>query len=122
MRRTLQAIVCLALVFIFSSLSTYSLPLSTRGRWIIDSKTGLRVKLVCVNWPAHTQSMLIEGLNHRPLKELADEAIKLKFNCVRLTYATHMFTRYANRTIEENFDLLDLKPAKVDWFSITRLY
>ncbi|KAG6575267.1 hypothetical protein SDJN03_25906, partial [Cucurbita argyrosperma subsp. sororia] len=56
--------------------------------------------------------MLIEGLNHRPLKELADEAIKLKFNCVRLTYATHMFTRYANRTIEENFDLLDLKLAK----------
>ena len=56
--------------------------------------------------------MLIEGLNHRPLKELVDEAIKLKFNCVRLTYATHMFTRYANRIIEENFDLLDLKSAK----------
>ncbi|XP_022975076.1 uncharacterized protein LOC111474049 [Cucurbita maxima] len=58
------------------------------------------------------ESMLIEGLNHRPLKELADEAIKLRFNCVRLTYATQMFTRYANRTVEENFDLLDLEQAK----------
>ncbi|KAG6592301.1 hypothetical protein SDJN03_14647, partial [Cucurbita argyrosperma subsp. sororia] len=56
--------------------------------------------------------MLIEGLNHRPLKELADEAIKLRFNCVRLTYATQMFTRYANRIVEENFDLLDLEQAK----------
>ncbi|KAL0556755.1 hypothetical protein IC582_005271 [Cucumis melo] len=112
MERTMQVILLLALVFLFSSLSTYSLPLSTRGRWIIDSKTGQRVKLVCVNWPSHTQSMLIEGLNHRPLKELADEAIKLRFNCVRLTYATHMFTRYANRTVEENFDLLDLGQAK----------
>ncbi|XP_022158417.1 uncharacterized protein LOC111024908 [Momordica charantia] len=109
---TLQAIVFLALVFVFSSVSAFSLPLSTRVRWIIDSKTGRRVKLVCVNWPSHTQSMLAEGLNHRPLKELADEAIKLRFNCVRLTYATHMFTGYANRTIEENFDLLDLKQAK----------
>ncbi|XP_023536240.1 uncharacterized protein LOC111797470 [Cucurbita pepo subsp. pepo] len=83
-----------------------------KKRWIVDSTTGRRVKLVCVNWPSHTQSMLIEGLNHRPLKELADEAIKLRFNCVRLTYATQMFTRYANRTVEENFDLLDLEQAK----------
>ncbi|XP_022157747.1 uncharacterized protein LOC111024383 [Momordica charantia] len=58
---------------------------------------------------------LAEGLNHRALKELADAAIKLRFNCLCLflTYATHMFTRYANRMIEENFDLLDLKQAKV---------
>ena len=110
--RTFLTILLLALVFVFSPLSANSLPLSTRGRWIIDSQTGRRVKLVCMNWPSHTQSMLIEGLNHRPLKDLADEAIKLRFNCVRLTYATHMFTRYANRTIEENFDLLDLKQAK----------
>ncbi|XP_023533776.1 uncharacterized protein LOC111795530 [Cucurbita pepo subsp. pepo] len=111
MGRTFQVVLFLAL-FVFLSPSVYSLPLSTKGRWIIDSTTGRRVKLVCVNWPSHTQSMLIEGLNHRPLKELADEAIKLRFNCVRLTYATHMFTRYANRTVEENFDLLDLEPAK----------
>ena len=112
MERTIQVILLLALVSVFSSFSAYSLPLSTHGRWIIDSQSGKRVKLVCVNWPSHTQSMLIEGLNHRPLKELADEAIKLRFNCVRLTYATHMFTRYANRTVEENFDLLDLEQAK----------
>ena len=111
MGRAFQVVLFLAL-FVFLSPSVYSLPLSTKGRWIVDSTTGRRVKLVCVNWPSHTQSMLIEGLNHRPLKELADEAIKLRFNCVRLTYATQMFTRYANRTVEENFDLLDLEQAK----------
>ena len=50
--------------------------------------------------------MVVEGLNHRPLKELKeleDEAIKLTFNYVPLTY----------RTIEENFYLLGLKHAKV---------
>lgn len=109
---TSQTLVFLPLIFsLFSSLS-YSLPLSTRGRWIVDSTTGRRVKLTCINWASHTQSMLIEGLDRRPLKDLADEAVKLGFNCVRLTYATHMFTRYANRTVEENFDLLDLRASK----------
>ncbi|XP_022958497.1 uncharacterized protein LOC111459707 [Cucurbita moschata] len=107
-----QTLMLLAFISLFSSLSN-SLPLSTRGRWIVDSTTGRRVKLVCVNWPSHTQSMLIEGLANRPLKDLADELVSLKFNCVRLTYATHMFTRYANRTVEENFDLLDLRASKV---------
>ncbi|XP_038875504.1 glycosyl hydrolase 5 family protein-like [Benincasa hispida] len=95
----------------FFSLS-YSFPLSTNGRWIVDS-AGRRMKLMCVNWPSHTQSMLIEGLDRRPLKDLADEVVRLRFNCVRLTYATHMFTRYANRTVQENFDLLDLKASKM---------
>lgn len=111
MGSTTQTFVFLAFMSFVSSLS-HSLPLSTRGRWIVDSSTGRRVKLVCVNWPSHTQSMLIEGLDRRPLKDLADEAVRLRFNCVRLTYATHMFTRYANRTVEENFDLLDLKASK----------
>ncbi|XP_050227071.1 glycosyl hydrolase 5 family protein-like [Mercurialis annua] len=88
----------------------FSMPLSTNGRWIVDSITGIRVKLACVNWPSHMETMLAEGLHEQPLKKIVALLVKQRFNCVRLTYATYMWTRYANRTVSESFDFLpDIK-------------
>nr|XP_043609053.1 glycosyl hydrolase 5 family protein-like [Erigeron canadensis] len=85
-----------------------SLPLSTKSRWVVDELTGERVKFKCVNWPAHLKPMLAEGLDKRPLSLIARHVASLGFNCVRLTWATHMFTRYSNKTVMQSFRDLNL--------------
>ena len=103
--------IALACVFVWLTAKAYSLPLSTSGRWIIDATTGQRVKLVCVNWPSHMQAMLAEGLHLQPLDSITAMVAKLQFNCVRLTYSIHMFTRYANLTIQQSLENYDMKNA-----------
>ena len=106
-------ILCLIALIFFSLFSfSRSLPLSTQGRWIIDARTGERVKLSCVNLVSHAQSMVAQGLDKRPLKELVAEISSRKFNCVRLTWSVHMFTRYAYETIGDVFDGLDIADVK----------
>lgn len=83
-------------------------PLSTRRRWIIDDSTGERAKLLCGNWAGHLQAMLPEGLDKRPLKEMVGEIVKYKFNCVRLTYAIYMWTRFGDRNVGETLADLDI--------------
>ncbi|XP_050226449.1 glycosyl hydrolase 5 family protein-like [Mercurialis annua] len=56
--------------------------------------------------------MLAEGLDKKPLKYLIHKLAKNHFNCVRFTYAVHMYTRYANQTVLETFDFLNLTDAK----------
>ncbi|CAH9132169.1 unnamed protein product [Cuscuta epithymum] len=107
MRQILRTI---ALILSFASLSS-SQPLSTSSRWIVDDKTGQRVKLACASWPGHLEPMIPEGLDRRPLSELASDVAAMGFNCVRLTWATHMFTRHANRTVIEMFVDLGLTEA-----------
>lgn len=102
-------LVCLLLIT-FTALS-HSLPLSTSSRWIVDDATGERVKLACVNLPGHLEAMLPEGLDKRPVKEIAMQIAAMGFNCVRLTWATHMYTRYANLTVAESFSNLGLNEA-----------
>lgn len=103
--------IALACVFVLLTAKAYSLPLSTSGRWIIDATTGQRVKLVCVNWPSHMQAMLAEGLHLQPLDSITAMVAKLQFNCVRLTYSIHMFTRYANLTVLQSLENFDMKNA-----------
>ncbi|XP_022969773.1 uncharacterized protein LOC111468874 [Cucurbita maxima] len=91
--------------------NAYSSSLSTNGRWIVEATTGQRVKLMCVNWPGHMQAMLIEGLHLRPLDNITASVAKLHFNCVRLTYSIHMFTRHANLTVQQSFENFDLNEA-----------
>lgn len=98
--------------FILYAVPCYSLPLKTQGRWLVDERTGERVKLHCANWPAHVFPMLAEGLDKQPLPFIASEIVKNNYNCIRFTFSIHMFTRYANLTIEESFDRLNLKKAK----------
>lgn len=107
-----ESLFLLLLVFISSlQLSSHhanAYPLSTHSRWIIDDTTGERVKLVCGNWAGHLQPMIPEGLDRRPLKELVGELVKNNFNCVRLTYAIYMWTRYQNGIVNDTFNDLDV--------------
>ncbi|GFP88950.1 endoglucanase [Phtheirospermum japonicum] len=98
------------LLLSFATLS-YSLPLSTRSRWIVDEPTGARVKFACVNWAAHLEPMLAEGLDKKSLADIARHVAQMGFNCVRLTWATHMFTRYANLTVAQSFRNLGLQDS-----------
>ncbi|KAI4352506.1 hypothetical protein L6164_006751 [Bauhinia variegata] len=106
---------CLILLLItaaslFASHSN-SFPLSTNNRWIINS-TGQRVKLHCVNWSAHLNAMLVEGLEVQLLKDIVGQVKNLGFNCVRLTWATYMFTRHATARVGETLDSLGLTGVK----------
>ncbi|QCE03763.1 endoglucanase [Vigna unguiculata] len=83
-------------------------PLSTQNRWIIDEATGKRAKLVCANWAGHLQPMIPEGLDQRPLKDIVGELVKHSFNCVCLTYAIYMWTRYGNKNVSATFASLDV--------------
>lgn len=80
----------------------------------MDDASGQRVKLACVNWISHLQAMVVEGLHKRPLREIAGGITAMGFNCVRLTWATYMFTRpsYGNRSVAESLGGLGLSEAK----------
>lgn len=52
--------------------------------------------------------MLPEGLDKRPLKELVAQIVSHKFNCVRLTYAIYMWTRYMDRSVGKTLEELDI--------------
>lgn len=97
------------IVFIIALAPHYSnaYPLSTNNRWIIDESTGQRAKLVCGNWAGHLKPMIPEGLDERPLKDIVSELVENKFNCVRLTYAIYMWTRYGHGNVNATFDTLD---------------
>jgi aryl-phospho-beta-D-glucosidase BglC (GH1 family) len=105
---------CLILLLAFSIFSSHSnsLPLSSNKRWIVD-ESGKRVKLHCVNWSSHLNAMIAEGLNRIPLEKLIAQLKELGFNCVRYTWATHMFTRYSTYKVGENFDKLNLHGTRL---------
>ncbi|KAL3499287.1 hypothetical protein ACH5RR_038380 [Cinchona calisaya] len=103
----------LAILVLFFAVSSNALPLSTKSRWIIDDSTGERVKLVCGNWEGHLEPLLPEGLSKRPLDEISRHISLMGFNCVRLTWAVHMYTRYSNLTVAQNFHDLNLTDALV---------
>ncbi|XP_073301211.1 glycosyl hydrolase 5 family protein-like [Primulina huaijiensis] len=105
-------LVRLLLLFSYATLH-HSLPLSTSSRWIIDEHTGDRVKLVCANWAAHLEPMLAEGLDKQPVGNIVKNVASMGFNCVRLTWATYMFTRYADVTVAQSFSGLGLGDAMV---------
>ncbi|KAK1281504.1 hypothetical protein QJS10_CPB22g00037 [Acorus calamus] len=111
---SVSVVTILALALLLSLHQCSSLPLSTNGRFIVDAASGQRVKLRCVNWPAHIQAVLPEGLSERPVGEIASLVASLGFNCVRLTYATFTWTeddKYANLTVEGSLQSLGLMDA-----------
>ncbi|KAL8196259.1 hypothetical protein R6Q57_025259 [Mikania cordata] len=100
-------------ILIFTVFQSHSFPLSTSSRWIIDERSGDRVKLACINWPGHLQVMIPEGLNKKPMRAIvSDISHVMGFNCVRLTWATYMYTRYSNLTVTESLDRWNLTVIK----------
>ncbi|GFP88949.1 endoglucanase e1 [Phtheirospermum japonicum] len=102
------------LFFLQISLICNSAPLSTSSRWIVNQGTGKRVKLACVNWVSHSEPMIAEGLEKKPLSYIASQIAANGFNCVRFTWATFMFTRpdYHNLTVSQSLDKYNLTAAK----------
>lgn len=73
-----------------------NLPFSTAGRDIIDS-TGNVFFMTGVNWPAHQEAMIPEGLQYSSIKDIVAWVPRLGLNTIRLTYATRMIDDiYAN--------------------------
>ncbi|KAG0457925.1 hypothetical protein HPP92_023082 [Vanilla planifolia] len=103
----------LFLVITFELQLGESLPLSTSGSWVVDTISGQRVKLRCVNWAAHLPTVVPEGLDRQPVEAIAVKITSLGFNCLRLTWATYMWTkkRYANLAIVDSLDSLGLHDA-----------
>ncbi|KAJ0989453.1 hypothetical protein J5N97_007809 [Dioscorea zingiberensis] len=100
----------LTLLFLFSTIPggfqpASALPLSTKGRWIVN-EAGRRVKLACVNWPGHVDTMVVEGLNKQPVDAITEKISSLGFNCVRLTYAIYMLTNETSNNITVRESLL----------------
>lgn len=71
------------------------------------------MKLACVNWPGHMYPMVPEGLHKKPLKNITESIVSMGFNCVRLTWATQMFTRnkYRNLKVAESLNKWNLVAA-----------
>lgn len=110
-----SALALLLLVLLLVQQGLEALPLSTRGRWVVDAASGQRVKLRCVNWAAHMPAVVPEGLDKQPLGGIVARVAALGFNCVRLTWATYLFTRprYENRTVAGSLVALGLDEAAV---------
>ncbi|KAF3529858.1 hypothetical protein DY000_02038453 [Brassica cretica] len=105
--------ICLCIFLLFITwipiLST-SFPLSTKTRWIVDEKSQ-RVKLACVNWPAHLQPAVAEGLSKQPLDSISKKIVSMGFNCVRLTWPLDLMTNdtLARKiTVKQSFESLNL--------------
>ncbi|KAK4728816.1 hypothetical protein R3W88_021804 [Solanum pinnatisectum] len=47
--------------------------------------------------------MLPEGLDQQPINNIVKQISVMGFNCVRLTWATYMFTRNSNLTVAQSF-------------------
>jgi endoglucanase len=73
-----------------ASIASYSLPLSTRGRDVVDT-AGRRFKLASVNWYGASDELFIPGgldVLHRDA--IAQTILSLGFNSVRLPYSDEM--------------------------------
>ncbi|KAI9117889.1 hypothetical protein K1719_011031 [Acacia pycnantha] len=113
MKMLTKSLLLVALCYLLGALisSSNGLPLSTNKRWIVDEATGKRVKLVCAHWVGHLSPMVVEGLDKLPLNDIVDQFHDKGFNCVRLSYSTYLFTRYANQTVAKTLSGLDLPEA-----------
>merc|ERR1719192_3003201 len=57
-------------------------------RMVTVDSSGERVKLACVNWyGAHMEDLVVNGLDMKPIKCIAEKIFGLGFNCVRLVFA-----------------------------------
>jgi aryl-phospho-beta-D-glucosidase BglC (GH1 family) len=96
------------------NITSYELPLRTKGRDIVDAR-GRRFKLSSVNWYGASDELFVPGgldIQHRNV--IAQTIKKLGFNSVRLPYADEIV--YNNPKIEDR-----LLMANPDLFGATAL-
>lgn len=73
-----------------TSIESYTLPLRTKGRDIVDM-TGRRFKLASINWYGASDELFVpSGLDIQHRETIAETIRNLGFNSVRLPYADEM--------------------------------
>lgn len=81
------------------------LPLSTKGRDIIDAN-GDVFHFISTNWPGHQEIMIPEGLGQSSIKDIVSWFPKFGLNSVRLTFAIEMiddhYSNNPNQTLEKS--------------------
>ncbi|XP_057950291.1 glycosyl hydrolase 5 family protein-like [Malania oleifera] len=97
------------LVVVLWNGSVRGVPLYTKSRWIVDEE-GKRVKLACVNWPAHLEAVVAEGLSKQPVDTISRRIVTMGFNCVRLTWPLFLVTSdsLTNVTVRQSLMSLGL--------------
>ncbi|XP_027337574.1 glycosyl hydrolase 5 family protein-like [Abrus precatorius] len=105
----LLMVTTIALVFGVTLQIVTSSPLHTTNRWIVD-EGGKRVKLACVNWVSHLDTMVAEGLSQQPLNVISKRIKTMGFNCVRLTWPIFLLTNdsLSSLTVRNSFKNLGL--------------
>ena len=51
-------------------------PLHTDSQWIVN-ENGNRVKLACVNWPSHLDTVAAEGLSKQPVDAISKRIVSM---------------------------------------------
>ncbi|KAI1433635.1 endoglucanase E1 [Xylaria sp. CBS 124048] len=99
-----------------SSISTYTMPLRTKGRDIVDV-TGRRFKLASVNWYGGSDELFIpSGLDVQHRSVIAASIRTLGFNSVRLPYSDEMVITnppIPDRLLSANPDLYGLRALDI---------
>lgn len=81
----------------------FATPFTTQGSQILDA-TGRIVSLHCVNWPAHMETYLPEGLQYQNMTFIATNLIAgLGFNCVRLSFSVDLALSMHNSSVSPAF-------------------
>lgn len=68
-------------------------PLTTSGRWILDSARH-NITYAGVNWPGAADTMIPEGLQYASIADTVTKIKSLGMNVIRLTYAIEMIDDY----------------------------
>ncbi|KAF6137012.1 hypothetical protein GIB67_030776 [Kingdonia uniflora] len=89
-----------------------ALPLHTSSRWIVD-ENGTRVKLACVNWASHLETMVAEGLSKQPVDVISERIGIMGYNCVRFTWPLFLATNnsLSSLTVRKSLESLGLNES-----------
>ena len=86
------------------------LPLSVKGRYIVDS-SGNRVKLGCVNWyGAEELDYIVGGLAYQSIKTISDLIASYGFNCIRLPFSLELVDK---NPVINNRTILKMEPSLI---------
>ncbi|XP_057949056.1 glycosyl hydrolase 5 family protein-like [Malania oleifera] len=97
----------LSLLIVFLNATATAVPLYTSSRWV-EEEGGRRVKLACVNWPAHLEAAVAEGLSKRPVDAISGRIKAMGFNCARLTWPLFVATNNSLATMTVRQSLMSL--------------
>ncbi|RDW80897.1 hypothetical protein BP5796_05595 [Coleophoma crateriformis] len=85
-------------------------PLSTKGRWILDS-AGHNITYAGANWPGAADTMIPEGLQYSSIAGIVGKLKEMGMNVIRLTYAIEMVDDYYANGMKDTSILTSFQKA-----------